>query len=122
MVKGIVRKNRPLINLIVEWKLRTKEIVALVDTGFTGELKLSPQEVLDLEIDITHAESIVLGNEKTAQMFAGIASVYMEGIKNDVNVFVSGGIPTIGVGLLKRFGYNLNIDFKNDSLVLQKYI
>lgn len=120
MVKGIVRKNRPLINLVVGWGIKAKEIVALVDTGFTGELKLSPKEVLDLGITSTHLELIQLANGKDAKMFAGMAMVSMEGIKNDVNVLVSGGIPTIGVGLLKRFEYNLNIDFKNDLLVLQK--
>ncbi len=120
MVKGIVRKNRPLINLVVGWGLKAKEVAVLVDTGFTGELKLSPKEVLDLGLEMTHMESITLANEKTVNMFAGLASVSMEGIKNNVNVLVSGGMPTIGVGLLKRFGYNLNIDFKNDLLVLQK--
>jgi len=120
MVKGIVRKNRPLINLVVGWGIKTKEVVALVDTGFTGELKLSPKEVFDLGLEMTHMESVALANEKTVNMFAGLTSVSMEGIKNEINVLVSDGIPTIGVGLLKRFGYNLNIDFKKDLLVLQK--
>ena len=120
MVKGIVRKNRPLINLIVGWGLKTKEIVALVDTGFTGELKLSQKEVMDLDIIPTHLESIQLANGKTSQMFAGLAMVSMEGAENTVGTLIGDGMPTIGVGLLKRFGYNLNIDFKSDSLVLQK--
>ena len=44
----------------------------------------------------------------------------MEGIMNVVNVLVSQGIPIIGVGLLRRFGYALNIDVKYNSLILQK--
>lgn len=120
MVKGIVRKNRPLINLVVGWRLKTKEIVALVDTGFTGELKLSPKEALDLEIMPTHLELVQLANGKDAKMFSGTAIVSMEGVENTVGTLIAEGMPTIGVGLLKRFGYNLNIDFKNDSLVLNK--
>lgn len=120
MVKGIVRKNRPLINLVVGWGLKTKEIVALVDTGFTGELKLSPKEVLDLGIMPTHLGSIQLANGKDAKMFSGMAMVSMEGIENIVSTLIADGIPIIGVGLLKRFGYNLNIDFKNDFFILQK--
>jgi len=44
----------------------------------------------------------------------------MEGIGNDVGTLISAGVPTIGVRLLKKFGYNLNIDFKKDTLFLQK--
>ncbi len=38
MIRGLVHNNRPLVSLVVAWKLGVQEIVALVDTGFTGEL------------------------------------------------------------------------------------
>lgn len=120
MVKGIVHKNRPVIKLTIGWESKTQKIIVLVDTGFTGELKLSPKEILDLGIIPTHAESIELANGKRTKMFASLARVCIEGIENNVATLIGDGIPTIGVGLLKRFGYNLNIDFKNDLLVLQK--
>ena len=44
MVRGIVHKNRPVIKLTVGWGQKTQKVVTLVDTGFTGELKLSEKE------------------------------------------------------------------------------
>ncbi|MDP2669061.1 MAG: hypothetical protein Q8P07_04480 [bacterium] len=120
MIKGVVHNNRPLISLIVGWKLGVQEIVALVDTGFTGELKISPEKATELGLQITHAEPVMLADEKTVNMQASLALVSMEGASNVVNVLIVQGIPIIGVSLLRRFGYALNIDFKYNSLVLQK--
>lgn len=120
MVRGIVHKNRPVIKLLIGWGLKAQRIIVLVDTGFTGELKLSSKEAMELGIVPTHMERIQLADGKSINMFAGLASVTMEGVENDVDVFISGGIPIIGIGLLRRFGYNLNIDFKKDIILLQK--
>lgn len=120
MIKGIVHNNRPLISLIIGWKLGVQETVALVDTGFTGELKISPEKAVELGLQITHTESVILGDEKSVYMQASLAVVSMEGVMNVVNVLVSKGIPIIGVGLLRRFGYALNMDVRYNSLILQK--
>jgi len=120
MLRGIVHENKPLVSLIVGWHLGVQEIVALVDTGFTGELKIPPSKVPELGLQITHTEPICLANNKVANMRASIVSVSMEGAVNVVDVLVDDGIPIIGVGLLKRFGYILNIDFKYDFLTLEK--
>ena len=120
MIRGIIHDNRPLISLIVGWKLGVQETVALVDTGFTGELKISPQTAIELGLQITHTEPVILGDQKTVNMQASLAVVSMEGVMNVVNVLVTEGITIIGVGLLRRFGYALNMDVKYNSLVLQK--
>jgi len=120
MVKGLVHKNRPIIKLTIAKGLKAQKVIVLVDTGFTGELKISAKEAMDLEIIPDHLNRVELADGKMARMFAGLAEVSMEDVKNSVEVLISNGIPTIGVGLLRIFGYNLNIDFKNDILFLQK--
>ena len=122
MIKGTIHNNRPFISLIVGWRLGVQETVALVDTGFTGELKISPEKAFELGLQITHAEPVTLADEKTVIMRASLALVSMEGIMNVVNVLVSQGIPIIGVGLLRRFGYALNMDVRYNSLILQKSV
>src|SRR3990167_9054114 len=107
MIKGIIHNNRPLISLVVGWKLGVQDLIALVDTGFTGELKISPEKAVELGLQITHTEPVTLADEKTVNMQASLALVSMEGVMNVVNVLVSQGIPIIGVGLLRRFGYAL---------------
>ena len=120
MIKGIIDNNKPLIPLVVGWRLGVQEIVALVDTGFTGELKISPEKFLEFGLEITHAEPVTLADESTVYMRASLALVSMEGVANVVNVLVAQGTPIIGVGLLRRFGYALNMDVRYNSLVLQK--
>ena len=122
MIKGTIHNNRPFISLIAGWRLGVQETVALVDTGFTGELKISPEKALELGLQITHAEPVTLADEKTVYMQASLALVSMEGVRNVVNVLVSKGTTIIGVGLLRRFGYALNMDVKYNSLLLQKSV
>ena len=122
MIKGVIYNNRPLISLIVGWRLGVQDTVVLVDTGFTGELKISPEKALELGLQITHTERVTLADEKTVYMQASLALVSMEGVMNVVNVLVSQGTPLVGVGLLRRFGYALNMDVKYNSLILQKSV
>src|SRR3989344_2292176 len=102
MIKGTVHNNRPLIPLIVGWKLGVQEIIALVDTGFTGELKISPEKAVELGLRTTHTEPVTLADEKTINMRASLALVSMEGAVNVVSVLIAQGIPIIGVSLLRR--------------------
>ena len=120
MIRGIVYKNRPFISIIIGWRLGVQEIIALVDTGFTGELKIPKNKALELGLVLTHAERIRLADDNIVNMPASLALVSMEGVTNMVTVLISKGMPIIGVGLLKRFGYALNIDFKYNTLILQK--
>jgi clan AA aspartic protease len=120
MIKGVIHNNKPLISLVVGWKLGVQEIIALVDTGFTGELKISPEKALELGLQTTHTERVILADENPVYMEASLALTAMEGVVNVVNVLISRGMPIIGVGLLRRYGYMLNMDVKYNSLILQK--
>lgn len=120
MIRGIVHNNRPFISLIIGWQLGVQEIVALVDTGFTGELKIPEEKTSELGLILTHTEPVRLADESLVNMPASLALVSMEGIVNVANVLISKGLPVIGVGLLKRFGYILNINFKYNTLTLQR--
>lgn len=120
MIEGVIVENKPLIRVVVGWRLGVQEIVALVDTGFTGELKISPAKATELGLQVTHTEPVSLGDERVVNMQAALAVVAMEGQTNLVDVLIGHGKPVIGVGLLKRFGYTLTVLFKRNYLVLQR--
>ena len=121
MMKGVLRKdNRPVVPLVVGWDRGIQEIVALVDTGFNGELKMPPKMVDELGLRITHVQPVLLANDSIAQSAASLAFVNLEGITEEVNVLIAEGLAAIGVGLLKRFGYKLIVDFKYNSVVLER--
>lgn len=120
MIKGVIYNNRPLIPIIVGWTLGVQDMVALLDTGFTGELKISNEKATELGLSITHTERVSLGDDREVNMAAALAVASMENAANVVNVLISPGEPVVGVGLLRRFGYILTADFRYNILSLQK--
>ena len=122
MIKGLIHENRPLIRVTVGSSLGVQEIVGLLDTGFTGELKLSSQTATELGLEVTHTESVALANEETILMRASLAEVVLEDVKNTVSVLIDAGLmPIIGIGLLRSFGYKkINFDFSYNILTLER--
>lgn len=121
MIRGILHNNQPIVSVIVGSPLGVKELVALIDTGFSGKLKLSPKEALELGLVVTHTEPITLANEQSVTMRASIAEVALENTRSTVNVIIDTGMALIGMGLLERFGYNnLNFDFDGNILTLER--
>lgn len=121
MIQGVLRKdNRPVIPLVIGWDYGIQEVVALVDTGFSGELKVPPEMIKELGLTVTHTQPVLLANEGITHMEASLAFVSMEGVVNEVNVLICMGLAVVGAGLLKRFGYKLTIDFKYNSVTLEK--
>ncbi len=120
MVSGEVINNRPLIALTVAWKSSVQRLVVLIDTGFTGELKLSEETAKELGLEVTHTESVQLGNGESKFMPASLALVDMEGTSRLVDVLINPGDTIVGVGLFKKFKYKLTVDFRINSLSLQK--
>lgn len=120
MIRGVIHENQPLIPIVVAWKESVQELVALLDTGFTGELKVSPATATELGLKISHAEPVGLADEQVITMPAALAQVAMEGQAETVDVLIGEGQPVVGVGLLKRFEYHLTVDFPRDELTLWK--
>ena len=68
MIHGVVYKNQPLIKIRVGLESNTQELIALVDTGFTSELKLSEEVASQLGLSTTHTEKVILADEKEPTM------------------------------------------------------
>ena len=120
MIRGVVYQNRPFIPVVIGWRLGVQKIIALLDTGFTGDLKIPKKKISELGLKLTHTEHARLADGSLVNMSASLSLVSMEGVTKTVTVLISKGMPIVGVGLLKRFGYTLNIDFKYNNLTLQK--
>ncbi|MBU2545244.1 hypothetical protein KKC65_02225 [Patescibacteria group bacterium] len=84
MIEGVIHRNRPLASIAVGWRSGVQEIVALIDTGFTGELKLSKEKASELGLILTHTEHIHLADDSKIDMPASLASVSMEGLKTQL--------------------------------------
>ena len=106
--------------MTIAWTQGVQDHISLIDTGFTGELKMSEEKAKEIGLKVTHTQPVTLADSSIRVMSASIALVSLEGVTNLVNVLISPGDTIIGVGLLKKFQYLLNIDFKFNQLSLQK--
>ena len=120
MLTGQIIDNRPVIQVVVGWKLNVQDLLALVDTGFTGELKVSPNIAQELGLETTDVRTVSLGDGKPTVWGSGLATVSMEGVQKEVSVLIGDGPTIIGVSLLRNFGYTLTMDFQSDTFFLQK--
>ena len=122
MIRGLIHENRPLMRVAIESPLGVQEIVVLLDTGFTGELKLSSQIATELGLEVTHTERVTLANEELVTMKASLTEVALEGIKNKVSTLIDAGLmPIVGIALLRRFGYKKIIfDFSYNTFSLER--
>lgn len=118
MLKGEVRQNRPLISIVVGWKLGVQTQLALIDTGFTGELRLSEEKAIELGLEKTHIKKVEFGNGKAEYLWYAPAIVSLEGVNQLVDAMIAPGEVVIGVELMKKFEYILKIDFCTGRLTL----
>lgn len=120
MIFGMIDEDQPLIPVLIGWRLGAQSYLALMDTGFTGDVKVSPEIANDLGLVVTHTETIALGNDQVIEINASFAAVMMEGVLKPVTVLIDRGMPMIGMSFLKKFGYALTIDYKTSICTLQK--
>ncbi len=78
------------------------------------------EKVREFGLEITHTEPVFLADKQIVTMSASLAYVAIEGKQHTVSALVSEGMPIVGVGLLRKFGYTLTINFKRDKLLLKK--
>jgi predicted aspartyl protease len=120
MLHGRIYEDRPLLPVTIGWKENLQDIILLVDTGYTGEVKLTPRQVQELGIEVTHTRDVRYGDGKPVTREYGIARVSLEGSQKTVSVLIDEGVSVIGVQLLRDFGYKLTVDFPSDEFVLEK--
>lgn len=121
MLSGFIKDDQPIIPIVVTWKWHVQQILALVDTGFIGELKVSPETAQALGLEVTDVRKVSFGDNRTAMLQSAVTFVSMEGIKKSVTVLIGDGHEVIGVRLLRNFGYSLLMDFEADSFILKKF-
>lgn len=119
MLTSQIKDDRPVITITVGSLLEVQNVLALVDTGFTAELKISSEIAEELGIKTEYTERVSLAAGDPIVIGAGFAFVSMEGVTHKVSVLI-GGRPSIGVSLLRKFGYTLNMDFPNNVFHLKK--
>jgi predicted aspartyl protease len=101
------------------------EVVAhpefVLDTGFSGDLKIDEQTAKELGI-VPRVLDLPFKNANGENVFAKAAHYLaeMEGRRAPVRILVINGMPLAGMGLFSVFGYRISIDCKNEEVYLER--
>lgn len=120
MIFGTILENQALIPVLIGWRFGAQTYTVLIDTGFTGDLKVPLEIANELGLVITHSEYICLGNDEVVEIPVSLGAASMEGVLKPVMILIDRGIPMIGMSFLKKFGYILTVDCKTDVCMLKK--
>jgi clan AA aspartic protease len=104
VIVGRVNSDREaVVSLVVQGSQgQTRQIDAVVDTGFTGLLTLPPELIAELDLPLRAQGRAVLGDgrEITFDMFK--AHVIWDGRTYRIDVDAADTVPLVGMGLLEN--------------------
>ena len=118
MIEGVVNAN---LEAVVTLPLQdssgqTREVEAVVDTGFNGYLTLPPMLMEDLDLPVVGDSEATLADGSQAAFDVYGVTVLWDGQPMYVETGAVGGEPLVGMSLLDR--HNLNIDVEDGGRVV----
>ena len=123
MIKGeFVGKsyNVPLVKVLVAWGQAIQTPFFILDTGFTGDLQVTPQISEELGLEVTGVTNVGIANGQIVAVPTALAIASMEGKKDYINVLISNSSPLAGINLLSKFSYKAIVDCKNKTVALKR--
>lgn len=118
MIQGKLVDSRPYAIIPIRWGNKVQEILALIDTGFDGDIRVSPEQANDLGLILDHVERFQFANGSQKDIPASVAYSEINGVINSLDIAILQGTPMIGMGFLKKFQTILTINLKQSSVEL----
>ena len=118
MIQGVVNAA---YEAVVSFSLqgaegRSREIEAVVDTGYTGFLTLPPALVDDLELPFAYVGRAFLANDAEVDFDVHDVTVLWDGQPRKVRAAATGSTPLVGMLLLD--GHDLSIQVRDGGRVV----
>ena len=120
MIEGYFAGNSPMFNVVVGFGQFAQIPEVLLDTGFTGDLQITPQLAKDLGLEMTGIEKMIVADGSIVSVSTSFAFVELEGVKKYIRVLISESISLAGISLLSRFQYKAIVDCKYKKVILEK--
>ena len=102
MIEGVVNAaHEAVVTLhLQESEGRTREIDAVVDTGYSGFLTLPTALVAELDLTYAYMGQAILANDARVNFDVHYATVLWDGQPRDIEADVTGSTPLVGMLLL----------------------
>ena len=88
---------------------RTREVEAVIDTGYTDELMLSSSLIADLGLPFSHVSGALLANDNYVSFNVYGATILWDGQARPIEVDAAGSTPLLGMRMLEGYGLALDV-------------
>lgn len=119
MVRGEFYEDIPLVKIIVAWGQAVQTPYFILDTGFTGDLQVTPKIAKELGLRVTGVTQARIANGDVINVPVALALASMEGATNYINVLISESMPLAGISFLTKFGYKAIVDCRYRTVALE---
>ena len=118
MIEGVVNSDyQAVIDLTIQGPAgQTREIEAIVDTGYNGFMTLPPALVDELALSFSSINRATLGDGSEVSFPSYGVALLWDNRQIHIEADATGGIPLVGMLLLD--GYNLNMDIEQGGTVI----
>ena len=120
MITGKFVGDTPFIQVSILGKDSFQSPYFILDTGFSGDLQITPQIASDLEMNFDAEVKARIADGSVVEVPVAYARAEMEGAINEVEVFVSHSMLLAGISFLTKFGYTAVVDCKHRTVSLKK--
>ena len=119
MVKGVFVENIPLIKVVVVWGQSVQAPFVVLDTGFSGDLQVTPKIATELGLQVAGVTKTQIANGQTVEVPVALAFASMEGVVRYIQVLISESMPLVGISFLSKFSYKATVDCKYRAVMLE---
>ena len=120
MVEGtFVESDKPTVPAVIAWNQAVQTPFFILDTGFTGDLVVTPEVAKDLGLQVDGISPVQIAGDKIVNLRTATAIAVMEGSQLLVTVFISEGWPLLGISFMQKFNYQAVVDCKNKRVRLE---
>ena len=89
---------------------RTRDIEAVVDTGYSGFLTLSPELVDELGLPFAYMGQAFLANDAEVDFDVHYVTVLWDGQPRDIEADATGSTPLVGMLLLDKHSLTIEVE------------
>jgi predicted aspartyl protease len=119
-MKGLFVDDFPAIKIVISWNQKTLVPIMILDTGFNGDLQITPAMAQELKLEIAGQIKSKIASGQNIEFPMAYAISAFENLSEYVDVLISDNPPLVGMGFLKKFGCKAIIDCKNKNFTLKK--
>lgn len=112
MIEGVVNATRePVVTLAVQGPSgRTTAIEAVIDTGFTGFLTVTPALARELELDLRGINRAILADGSEVTFPSYVVVVFWDGHPRYVEADSADTTPLVGMRMMDRHSLYVEIE------------